>query len=57
MLTKIEGPKFFNTRGPNPRGILTEKKNGRYVPPRLSKAGSLELIFWLETGVSGMNFC
>ena len=26
------------------------------MPPRFSKVGSLELIFWLETGVSGTNF-
>ena len=30
---------------------------GRYVLPRLSKVlGSPEMFFWLETGVSGMNF-
>ena len=32
------------------------RREGGYVPPGLSKIGSPELIFWLKTGVSGMNF-
>ena len=38
-------------------GVVT-KNYGRYLPSGLSKIGSLELfLFWLKTGVSGMNFC
>ena len=36
-------------------GVL-ETFLGRYVPPRFSKLGSSEMIFWLETGVTGTNF-
>ena len=36
-------------------GVL--KMFGRYVPPRFSKVGSLELSFGFETGISVTNFC
>ena len=45
-------------------GEVVEKIFGRYVLPRLNaklnditNVQSLKLIFWLETGVSGTNFC
>ena len=38
------------------RGGVLEKILGRYVPPRFSKRRVSELIFWLETGISGTNF-
>ena len=37
--------------GSRPGGGVFETNLGRYVPPRFSKVGSLELNFWLETGV------
>ena len=39
-----------------PWGVLEIFLN-RYVLPRFSEVGSPEQISWLETGVSGTNFC
>ena len=36
---------------------ITQIFFGRDMPPRFSKVGSLEQIFWLETRVLGMDFC